>query len=201
MKISNTSTIPIETVRALVRFAAARLEVTDYVEEVKVTETRWTFRGRCFGGRRVLLRIGPGRLFPLARSAYRQGAPEYGVADRLEALVAIAGHEFQHSRQFRAHAKRHSEVDCEWAALRVLEEFRADRAAIMAGVETASATAAARAQAAIERQAAGRSPEARIGELEARVAAWQTKVKRATTFLKKWERRLRRAKKAAGNAA
>lgn len=200
MRISNTSDLPIAAVRTIVRWVAARLEVSDYVRTVRVTNCKAVLRGRCWARGEVLIRIGPASRFPYPRTAYRQGAPEYGLDDRYECLVAVAAHEFQHARQFRANVKRQSEVDCEWAALRVLSEFREQRDAIMAAIEVTSQTHAARVHAACERQAARTSPETQIAALEARVAAWQTKVKRATTFLKKWERRLRRAKKAANPA-
>lgn len=200
MRISNTSDLPIAAVRTIVRWVASRLEVSTYVREVRVTDTKAFFKGRCYARGVVILRIGPASKFPMPPWRYRESAPEYGLDDRYEALVTLAAHEFQHSRQFRAGVKRHSEVDCEWAAVRVLWEFREQRDAIMAAIEAASQTHAARVHAACERQAARTSPEAQIASLEARVAAWQTKVKRATTFLKKWERRLRRAKKAANPA-
>ena len=196
MRIANTSALPDGVVRAVVRFAARELEVADYVSDVKVTACAgsFPFQGRCWG-RRVLARIGPASAFPMHREPYRERAPAYDLLDPVEALAALIGHEFGHSRQFRAQAQRNSEVDAERYALSVLTRFREVRAEVLGPAEARQAAVAAAGAA----RAAARPPAPlrRIADLEAKVAAWQTKAKRASTWLKKYERKLARAQRAA----
>jgi len=196
MKIVNTSKIPSEVARAIIRFAAQELEVLGYVRDVQLTDTSSRWCGRCWG-RRVLLRVGQAG-FPALGVQYRKAAPRYDVMDPLEALAKLAGHEFGHSRQFIARAKtgvrkRFSEVEAEQQAYYVLSRFRARRAEIVGPAEAREASALASRQ---ERSAACRAPERKIAELEAKVSSWRTRAKRAGTLLKKWERRLRRAQRA-----
>jgi hypothetical protein len=198
VRITNTSKIPDGVARAIIRFAARELEVTDYVRVVELKDTKNLWRGICWG-RRVLLRVGQ-HGFPRLGFQYRKNAPVYDVMDPLEALAKLAGHEFGHSRQFLSQAKtgirkKHSEVEAEQQAFYVLSRFRERRAEIV-GLAEALAEGQ-RAQAVEKEQAAAcRAPAKKLTELEARVASWRTRAKRANTLLKKWERRLRRAQKA-----
>lgn len=194
MRIVNTSKLPDALVRAVVRFAAREREVSKYVQEVRVTPCRGVFQGRCWG-RRVLLRVGTETAYPVlqVKDQRLETGPTYDVGDAVEALAALAGHEFQHSRQFMA-GKGHSELDAEYALLRTLAAFRERRAEIEGNALVRQATDdGARQVRAAARTAA--VPALKLAKLEAKVKEWVAREKRATTIRKKWERRLKRAQK------
>jgi hypothetical protein len=204
MKISNTSRYPTAALTFLVRHIASLLEVDDYVYNVRITNCRWAFRGRCWG-RDVLLRIGPAERYPLLGHSYPglATAPKYDLHSWIEGFVTITAHEFQHSRQYKAKIHRKSEIEAERTALYVLEQFRLNRQTIMAQVEEAVArdqekisTLAARRQAkaaTIQAKAAlDQTPPAKIADLERKIATWTQKKKLAETYLRKYQRALRR---------
>lgn len=189
MKISVTGKRSPEVVRALVWFAARELEISDYVRDVEVTSCTGAYRGRCWG-RRILLRIGPDSDFPVeAKYPGLVTAPTFEMRDWVEGLVAIAAHEFAHSRQFRANTRR-SEVEAERIAVYVLEKFRTCRNAVLE-----PALLAAKVRDGRVRSAADRAPALKIVAIEERLKLWRTREKRAANLVKKYERRLARARR------
>lgn len=181
---------PPDVVRAVVRFAARELEVTDYVSVVDVTDCSAAYRGRCWG-RRILVRVGRDSAFPLeVKYPGLATAPTFEMRDWVEALAAVAAHEFAHSRQFRAAARR-SEVWAERVAVYVLNKFRERREEILEPALLAGIGRIERVRA-----AADRAPVRKVSALEARLKLWRTKKKRAEIQVKKYERRLARARKA-----
>lgn len=212
MQITNTSHLPTEVVRAIVRWVAREMEVT--VPLVKVTGCKAAYRGRC-NRSRILARIGGPAHFPRPTAAYRKRAPAYSLVDPIEALVALMGHEFGHTREFMQRDKvraewvqrnntrplgappipatrfRTSEVECERHAWRMLSAFRAIRETIVNPAMTRHAEAAI---VSVERDAARRAaePDREADLLRERIKAWRTKAKRAATYIKKYERKLAR---------
>jgi hypothetical protein len=218
MKIRNTSEWSTAEVERLVRWAAGELEVNDYVTDVRVTAYKWgSARGLC-KGHEVLIRIGNRAplprdvsYFPAKWPARFKNTADVVLADWREALVFIAGHEFQHSRQFRERARRRvalgvtrasrvrmSEVDADRAGTWLLQRFRGADVRAKLDDELRAAVEAEQARAAEkrERTAARNSPEAlraaRITDLKNKIAAWARRSKRAATYLKKYGRALRR---------
>ena len=202
-KIVNLSRLPTSVVRAGVMFALRDRDVVGAVYLVTVKNTTKVrgggdkaYSGRCWAHGQVLVSVGPDSRFPcVGQHPHLTDGPKMEFADAIEALVAVAAHEFQHTRQF-VHGARKSERDCELAALRTLEAFRKVRAELLApGLLRELDVAAAReARAAADVEA---RPERELEKLRDKVKAWRTRIKRATTMLKKWERRLKRAEKAA----
>jgi hypothetical protein len=188
MKLTNTSPYPTEVVRRLVSWVASWREVR--LDEVRVTGCSAPFRGRAWGGtRRILIRIGRDQAV-LHQYPGLSTAPNYMTNDWQETFVVVAAHESQHIRQGLSGA-RYSEVEAEQVAQACLVEFRVRRAEVLGPVE----------QRVEIRQAALRQPETRqqvearkIELLEERVAVWRTKLKRAQTWLKKYERKLKLAR-------
>jgi hypothetical protein len=202
--LTNTSRYSTAALRILVRFVAEEMEVAKMVRLVEVTNCRWSFRGRCFGAR-VLMRLGPPTAFPVTPYRRFERGPEVGIADWQEAVVALAAHEFQHTRQLTARnaarrtgdkLPRVSEVDADWAESRVLTVFRQRRADLDAEIAQAVAAEGAKEEARRDRSVARRAPEAvrqaRLDDLEAKIARWTRKAKTAETYLKKYGRALRR---------
>jgi hypothetical protein len=208
MKVTVTTTEhPEGEVRRLVAWAAELLEVQDVVEDVRVTFTKYSFRGWC-SGKSVLMRIGHPSKFP--REVQYPGlktAPKYTVRDWKEGLVMLAAHEFQHARQFKARARfpetKLSEIEAERVALWALHRYRDPEnqvalvEALARAEEQVQARAAAKRERREEKQAKERDPARRAEALRAKIKAWETKRKRAETMLKKYGRRLRRLERQA----
>jgi hypothetical protein len=198
------SSLPAVGVRWLVRWALREAEADHLVQRVVVLDAaRTVFKGRCrhaVGGAVVRAWITSlEKRFPYRRAPYRVGAPEYTIADRWECLVAILGHEFHHARLYKAsQTRRHSEADCERAAVRLLEYFRVKdgRRGLEAVLVREWALRAERKEkvAALRAPAAVRSQE--LAGLDAKIARWETKRKTAETYLKKYRRRRARIERA-----
>ncbi len=200
MIITNTSRYPDEVISKLIRYAARQLEIEDYVDRVQVTNTSGSYRGRCWG-HGVLIRIGAPEKFPRHNLSYPglKRAPKYDLADWIEAIVHIAAHEFQHSRQFKAKAKRHSEIEADRVAIHVLNEFRKVRPSMEAEltglVQRRAIREATRETLRLARVQKAQSPEVKLDTLKAKIVAWERKRKLAETYLKKYRRALRRQEK------
>lgn len=195
MKFVNSSGYPTSVIRRVVSYVAKLIEIGDYVALVKVTGARHAWSGRCWG-RRILLRIGEPKCFPVKDHSYPglETAPKYDADDWLEGLVHVAAHELQHSRQFMLRSRK-SEIEAERAALYVLNQFRKDRAELQPELDRLACQEIARVSQAIARRkakvAAKRDPETKIAELQAKLARWETKRKLAETYIKKYKRALR----------
>ena len=187
------------------------------VRSLHVTKTTADYRGWCTSKGVITVRVGGPEWFP--REMKYPGmptAPEYTAADRVEAFVAIFAHEVEHARQFQRRRvwdatygrqphisptlrPKISEINAEKAALRTLARFRVVREslgleAVHARVAEKHAVLVQRTERAAARRAEKRrfeeSDEAKRAQLLASIAAWETKAKRAATYLKKYTRRL-----------
>ncbi len=196
LRFTHSSNHPFEAIKILVTFAARHLEVEDFGLHVEVTHASYFYRGRAWR-RRVLLRIGDAKWFPMKGHSYPglKTAPVYDLMDWQEAVVKLAAHEFQHVRQFRARTTC-SEIEADKVALHVLGEFRARRAQIdqeiavarekvveaMARVAVAEQVKKERAAA---RKATAKAPETRLAQVQAKQKTWRRKAALAETKLKK----------------
>lgn len=208
--VVTTQDHPEGEVRRLVAWTAALLEVQDYVEEVRVTSTKHPLCGRC-DGPRVLIRIGAAELFPHVRKyPGLKRVPTHRLADWKEALVKVAAHEFQHSRQFRARdqARAHNravraganagEVEAHLRPVPPLSEVEAERVAAWALAryrdpesQRTLAEEMAEAQAKVERRVVERA--LRAAERAAKASAPETRMAALLMKIERWERKRKTA--------
>lgn len=201
VRIVNTSRYSTAVVQALVTFARGTKRCGDVAVNVK--NTRCAYAGRCYarvpsisprqGDRLVIIRIGAPERFP--RHVKYPGlvtAPEYEFRDWQEAMVGVAAHELAHAMQFETRSPR-SEIEAEHAAMRAVERFRAERAALgLEGLEARERAAdAVRVSARAVARAAKQSPAAKREKVLADLKRWESKAKLADTKLTKLRRRLR----------
>jgi hypothetical protein len=144
MQIRNSTSIPNETVREIIRHARPP-GISNF--DVMVKNGEYGLCGRAYHAgsgyhysRRpfVVLRVGPARRpFRVSPYQYRQHkGRSYWIADRTEALLYIAAHELRHLWQAQAprgsrrrgmcwgSRGRFSEIDTEAWAIRKLREWR-----------------------------------------------------------------------------
>jgi len=140
LRIGPRVTVPEEELRTLIREGFRGVGKDDVEVHVVGNRSRWTFSGRAWPElptrratspkTRYLVEISMPRRPSAEGFPYRWKYPRLKTAPRLEAvnweerLVALAGHEAYHVRQFRL-GMRKSEVAAERWAARVLERFRA----------------------------------------------------------------------------
>lgn len=219
--IKNTSDLPDELLAIIVPWVLEDRDGAAAVRSILVTNTSAAFRGFCTWSRSVAVRIGRQGEGGFPRVQKYPGlvtAPEFTVADRIEALVMVLAHETEHARQMLRRSRwemQHntpekqrltsiprpqiSEVEAERAAMRTLERFRVVRVEL--GIdevparvaEKHAALAAKRERSAALRAAKDRfeaSDEAKRALLVESIAAWTKKLRRAETYLKKYKRRL-----------
>lgn len=141
MKIKNTTDIPTETLRRIIRFCLP--ENVDLPGRVRLTNSRHAYGGRysaTFHGD-VLLRIGATKKYPTRIRPY-QYAQHRGrkvwVGSRLEGVVYLAAHELRHHWQGKGRMRnsffptgyvrnakgKWSEVDTEAYAIHTLRAWR-----------------------------------------------------------------------------
>jgi hypothetical protein len=141
MRVKNTTTIPSETLREIIRFVCPP-GVSGF--DVRLNNCRGIFKGRAYAKGSayhdracpfVVLYIGADSWFPYTR---RWQSPKGGylpippLANRVEALVYIAAHELRHLWQERIPRGRrvwgargqYSERDADAYALRMLRAWR-----------------------------------------------------------------------------
>jgi len=198
----NFSSYPTEVVRALVEFAAERLEIKWPVDVTVRDLKHGAYKGRGgWGGARIW--IGKAERFPLRKLSYPGlvTAPVFDLESWQEAIVQVAAHEFQHVRQSRLRT-RMSEIEADQVALSVLTAWRERGGLVLSEAEQKVLRRIARQEArearSQERAAALRAgePARKVALLEKNLKAWRTRAKRAATAIKKYERRLARARKA-----
>ena len=213
MKIVNLGRYPTPAVRILVKYAADLMGVEElrcrpplisvigerqpaYVVSLTLKDTKFTFKGRC-GGRHISVWLGAPDRFPRLGIQYPglKTAPIHDLMDWQEALVCVAAHEFQHSRQICKRV-RCSEVEADMRAVWALGEFRRERARLDAQVAEALARTGAAEAARAQKHAALRAPSRgkaqKLVDLEAKIKRWERKEKTAQTWLKKYRRQHRR---------
>jgi hypothetical protein len=142
VRLTNATALDAETIRDIVRFVCPP-GVTGY--DLEVTDTRPSagrrcpYNGRAWCGRswRVLARVGPAKLFPMAPQPPRRSnyLPGPYIADRTEALVFILAHELRHLWQARIPRGRrvwgargqYSERDADAYAIKMLRAWRREQ--------------------------------------------------------------------------
>jgi len=134
MILRNTSRYPDSEVRDLVKFACKGFNDKRVCINVKNCNTS-IYRGRAYGGvpyisnapksskYLVVIRIGSPDRFPTQGNGGYKRVPDFEIKDWKEALVAIVAHELTHIKQYR-YGKRRSEVKCEMAEIKKLQEYR-----------------------------------------------------------------------------
>lgn len=191
LTFKNTSLYPRAALTILIDFALKETEAAKFVSQISVTNCRHAYRGRC-NGSRILLRIGSTERFNTpVKVHYRKRAPAYELADWKEALVSLAAHEFTHARHF-ATGHGLDEVACEFSAHRVLLAFRERRAEIdarlLAAVEKDRVRLTSREEKKRAKAEALAHPSTKLAAIDAKIAAWERKLKTAETYLKKYRR-------------
>lgn len=141
MKLTNTSDFPDHFLRRMVGWCCRELLLpVKVVRQARFTKYRtWAFRGRAWSSGRILVRIGPEAnpagvsWYPLTRRyPGRVRAPEYVLADRIEALVKVTAHELAHLERWQSGVGRNCEGQVDSVALIVLNAFRKDREVLLA---------------------------------------------------------------------
>lgn len=195
MKIDNRTSIPADAVRAVLMFAAPPgvggydITITDYRRDI--------FRGRaiCSGRGRVLLRLGTADNFPsLGWPSRRRGSgylPVPPLGNRIEAFVYLAAHELRHLWQMRVPRGRrvwgaragYSERDADAYAAAVLRRWRREGPPLAELLKPPAPVIMP------TREELKRIETAKkYARIVARERAWQTRLKRATTALRKIKR-------------
>lgn len=155
-KIVNETDYDGRTVNSIVRWALKQLDLEKTPVTVKVKYTRrwfgapvtdWAYSGWfhfAWGGNTITLRVHPERYYPIGNHQYERTGempPLFVCADWREALVAVAGHELMHLRQYvtkparyittkkgkRRAKSRFVEAECEWAAYRLWRRWREEK--------------------------------------------------------------------------
>src|SRR5512135_1395206 len=98
----NTSRFPPAVLRTLIDWVLADRDAADAVRHIRVMNSSYAYSGLCASHGTITIRIGGPEHFPRAvKYPGRARAPEYTVADPIEAFVAVTAHEAEHARQFR----------------------------------------------------------------------------------------------------
>jgi hypothetical protein len=195
MNITNTSKHPTPAVTTLVRFAARHVDGDKFKASrdmtVRITHCSRSFRGRCFGVRRILVRVGEAKSFPVEMDGtYCGNGVVHSFETWQEALVGVTAHELMHTDQnLRGDARKrqYRENECERAAKAAVEAYRAQQDS----VEAACVVAVARRASVEERVSADRSPASKIEHARSLLKKWEAKKKRAETAIKKLTYRIR----------
>jgi hypothetical protein len=196
MKLTNTSVYPTPALEVLLHFVLrSEQHEVRYLKTIKVTKcTTAAYRGRC-NGQRILLRIGaPDKFSVPIHNQYRKRSPAYDVNDWKEGFVALFAHEAEHARHF-AHRMGVDEIACEHAAVRGLTALRDQREFIDARIKMAVENCRRAEQEHEIKLAQAKSPEARLNKLNVKITTWTKKLKTAETYLKKYQKQLRRLEK------
>lgn len=133
MRITNTTEIPNEIIRDVIRFTRPpgihhfRITVTKY--------RRYAWRGRGHAGG-ITVRINQDWKYPMRLHTYQYGqlrGRRYYLGSVIEGLIYVIAHELMHTRQGQKGAVRgrvwgargrFSEIECESYAIKKLREWR-----------------------------------------------------------------------------
>lgn len=215
LKIKNTSWIPDNEAKLLIRWALRYVEITAkralLLRDIRLTNSRYAYSGRAWpSAGRTLLRIGKPIHFPQS-ARYRDYKDffEYTIQDYQECLVMLAAHEFWHHARKQVpdartetynSARKSAEHDCEMVASDAINAFRKERQNVDARLLKIATRTEAWNCRARDRKASRRSPEARLEKSERYLKLWQRKARMAENKVKKYQRSvtaLRRALKRA----
>jgi hypothetical protein len=172
--------------KAMYRWATKVAGIDRPLRQVQFTKCRGHYRGRAWNSGRILVRVGPGP-WPHNASWRRSYKPQDGsddiiLADAIEALVHITGHELGHIRDFRRGAGV-SEVSADSRGRMVLRLFRENRDALLAAWSVKEKPAR-------KTPTAGKSiQEKRAEKTQSMLAAWERKLKLAKTKVATYRRK------------
>jgi len=176
MKLRNSTDFSDRFVRRMISWCATMAELPpSKIRAAQFTTTRAAYRGRAWRSMRVLVRIGDAKHFPInGKYPGLVRAPEYVLADRIEAIVHITAHEIEHLYDYREGIKITREAQVDFRALKILEAFRDNRDALLAEWNAPTKTDLA--------------PE------KPKISAAEKREAKAISDLERWEKRLRLAK-------
>lgn len=184
MKLLNSTDFPTPFLRRMLGWVRREVGLqAKAVKSVRVTNTNDSHRGRAWYSS-VLLRIGPAARFPTRRYKYHGAqCPEY--ADRLEALVGLAAHEFRHLVRYRSSRKNSGDLaegECVAWERAVADRFRSNRGALEAEWSLVPERSAALAP-------ASSLVAKRAAKAEEDLKRWKAKLKLAQTKVRKLTKR------------
>lgn len=153
-----------------------------------------TSSGQLVRWERVLVRIGPARLFPRkTQYATFKDMPEMEYRTYREAMIAVTAHEIAHTLGYSG--RKSGEERCEYVALDALDYYRKHQAAIDSEIEAVLAFQCQRENA----KRAAATPEAKdakkLAAAEAKLKRWKRKLTLATNKVKTYTRVVRRLSK------
>lgn len=194
MRLRNSTDFADWFLRRLVSWSCRELGLpVREVAAVQFTNTRHAYRGRAWSSGRILVRIGDGRHFP-KKGKYpgRVNAPEYELADRLEALVHVTAHELAHLSQWHecGHRVRVREAAVDGLGLAVLRAFREQRRTLTARWEAEPAGRSRKPKPTLRERNEARARDA--------LKRWERKKKLAETKVKQYRRKVRYYERTAG---
>lgn len=196
MKLTNSTDWPDYFLRRMTAWCAKQINLP--MRAVKRghfgKRSRGSKNGRAWYSMRFRVMIGPASEFPIAAYVYPGRTHERytlpALADREEALVEVTAHELTHLRcylrwrtsgrirKFDAGGELHSTHE----GRRVLELFKANRAALLAEWSAARAEKPAKPAASLQ--------EKRAAKAAADLERWQRKLKLAQTKVRKCKRKV-----------
>lgn len=218
MKVRNTTNIPNDRVRDIIRFTKPS-GLANF--DVMVRNSKAHYGGRAYVGgssyhalshnKFVVLRIGSPDRFPYRYHPYQYAQHKgrtYWIYSQEEMLVYLAAHELRHLWQSKKRRKgrrgyahgargRYSEVDTEAYAINKLRAWRSTGKTSQTNIQVAPATKDEPQTILAPKKAAPDKTLNEIARLEKRLKAWNTKLKRAKTAKTKIERRLKTLRKRA----
>lgn len=128
MKLTNTTDLPTPFLRRLVVWVCRQLDLPlSAVRQATFKNSRYRYAGRASSRGHVRVRIGKqtDHAWPFA-GRRNSLAPEFVLADRLEALVKVTAHELAHLERWHRLGThiRNNEADVDRLDLPVLRAFR-----------------------------------------------------------------------------
>lgn len=187
MRLRNSTDFSDRFLRRLVSWCAKMAELPpSKVRAAQFTTTRAAYRGRAWWSMRILVRIGDAKHFPVnGKYPGLVRAPEYVLADRIEALVHITAHEIEHLYDYHEGIRITREGQVDFRALKTLEAFRENRDALLA--EWSAPTAIDLAP----KKPTTSVVDARAKKALADLQRWETRLRLAKTKVSKYRARVR----------
>ncbi len=190
MRLKNSADLPDVFLRRMVSWCCRELGLpTKHVRACEFTNCHPSrvFRGKAwYTSGRILVRISAeDSPFPFT-GRRNSRAPEFTLADRIEALVKVTAHELAHIERHQRNAPRgNHEADTDRQALQVLRAFRDRREELLAAWSAVPVSVAADAP------PTANLIEKRHAKAAADLARWERKLKLAKTKVKKLAARVR----------